>query len=186
MLKKKICSIICMMFILILSNVVSAQELYSTASSFSLTPYIDGYLFDKDQKLSNNPVYGINLGYNFTKYFGVEASGEFIVTNYDSRSTTVDNYRLDGIFNLIPGSRLVPFVFAGFGGQSIEYPSNVSNRTASALDYSAGLKYFLTDWIALLADVRQFYVFDNSMKDIEYTLGLSFYFGGVQRAPASL
>jgi OOP family OmpA-OmpF porin len=176
-----------MMFLLILSNVVSAQVKPST---FSVTPYIGGYLFDKDQKVGNAPVYGISLGYNFTKYFGVEASGEYISTNYDlpvsgSQSTNVGNYRLDGIFNLIPDSRLVPFVFAGFGGQYIDYPKNVSNRAAAAVDYGAGLKFFFTDWLALRGDVRQTYIFDNSRKDIEYTLGLSFYFGGAKRVPVS-
>ena len=176
-----------MMFLFILSNVVSAQVRPST---FSVTPYFGGYLFDKDQRLRNAPVYGMSLGYNFTKYFGVEASGEYIATNYDltvsdSRSTNVGNYRLDGIFNLIPDSRLVPFVFVGFGGQSIDYPKNVPNRVASAVDYGVGLKFFFTDWLALRADVRQIYIFDNSMKDIEYTLGLSFYYGGSKPAPVS-
>jgi OOP family OmpA-OmpF porin len=175
------------MFLLILSNVVSAQVRPYT---FSVTPYFGGYLFDKDQKLRNSPVGGINLGYNFTKYFGVEASGEYIDTKYDltsshSRSTDVGNYRLDGIFNLIPDSRLVPFVFAGFGGQSIDYPKNVSDRTASAVDYGAGLKFFFTDWLALRADVRQIYIFDDNRKDIEYTLGFSFYFGGSKPALVS-
>jgi OmpA-OmpF porin, OOP family len=172
------------MFLLILSNVVSAQVRPST---FSVTPYIGGYLFDKDQKLGNAPVYGISLGYNFTKYFGVEASGDYIYTNYDlavsdSRSTNVGNYRLDGILNLLPNSRLVPFVFAGFGGQSIDYPRNVRNKSAYAADYGAGLRFFFTDWLALRGDIRQIYVFDNSKKDIEYTLGLTFYFGGSKRA----
>lgn len=187
MLKKTFCGIICIMFLLILSNVVSAQVRPST---FSVTPYFGGYVFDKHQNLGNDAVYGISLGYNFTKYFGVEASGEYISTDYeltvsDSRSTDVGNYRLDGILNLIPDSRLVPFVFAGVGGQSIDYPKNVSNRTALAVDYGAGLRFFFTDSVALRADVRQIYVFDDSMKDIEYTLGLSFYFGGSKPAPVS-
>ena len=188
MLKKIFCSIICIMFLLILSSVVSAQVRPYT---FSVTPYFGGYLFDKDQRLRNSPVGGINLGYNFTKYFGVEASGEYIDTKYDlttshhSQSTDVGNYRLDGIFNLIPDSRLVPFVFAGFGGQSIDYPKNVTDRTASAVDYGAGLKFFFTNWLALRADVRQIYIFDDNRKDIEYTLGFSFYFGGSKPAPFS-
>jgi len=159
---------------------VSAQVRPAT---FSVTPYIGGYLFDNERKLSNAPVYGISLGYNFTKYFGVELSGEGIATKYelfvpDSQSTNVGNYRLDAVLNLIPDSRLVPFVFAGFGGQSIDYPKNVPNRSAYAADYGAGLKFFFTDWLALRGDIRQIYVFDNSKKDIEYTLGLVFYFGG--------
>jgi outer membrane protein OmpA-like peptidoglycan-associated protein len=120
----------------------------------------------------------------------VEASGDYISTDYDlpvsgSRSTDVGNYRFDGIFNLLPDRRLVPFVFAGFGGQSINYPKNISNRTAAAVDYGAGLKFFFTDRLALRADVRQIYVFDDSKKDFEYTLGLTFYFGGPKPAPVS-
>jgi OOP family OmpA-OmpF porin len=187
MLKKTFCSIICIVLLLIMSNVVSAQVRPST---LYMAPYIGGYLFDKDQKLSNAPVYGIRLGYNFTKYFGVELSGDYIATNYDlgvsdSRSTNVGNYRFDGILNLIPDSRLVPFVFAGVGGQSIDYPKNVSNKSAYAADFGSGLKFFITDWLALRADIRQIYVFDNSKKDFEYTLGLSFSFGGSKPATVS-
>jgi OOP family OmpA-OmpF porin len=188
MLKKTFYGIISiMMSLLILSSAVSAQVRPST---FSVTPYVGGYLFDNDQKLSNAPVYGIGLGYDFTKYFGAQVSGEYLRADYersvpDSRSTNIGNYRLDGILNLMPDSRLVPYVFAGFGGQSIDYPKNVSNRTAAAMDYGAGLKYFLTDQLALRADVRQIYIFDDSRKDFEYTVGLSFYFGGPKPTPIS-
>jgi OOP family OmpA-OmpF porin len=176
-----------MMFVLVMSSAAFAQVRPST---FYVTPYVGGFLFDKEQNLHNAPVYGISMGYNFTKYFGAELSGEYIYTKYDltvsgSRSTNVGNYRLDAIFNLMPDSLLVPFVFAGVGGQSIDYPKNVHNRTASAVDYGVGLKYFFTDWLALRADVRQIYIFDGSMKDIEYTLGVSFYFGGSRPAPVS-
>jgi OmpA-OmpF porin, OOP family len=187
MLKKTFCIIICLMFLLILGNVVSAQMRPST---FSVTPYIGGYLFDNDQKLRNAPVAGISLGYNFTKYFGVELSGEGIATKYeidvpDHQSSRVGNYRLDGVLNLLPDSRLVPFIFAGFGGQSIDYPKNVPNRVASAFDYGAGLKFFFTDWLALRGDVRQIYIFDGSRKDYELTMGVVFYFGGAKRASAA-
>lgn len=184
-MKRTFCSIICLLCLFGFSQVVSAQVRPST---FSVTPYVGGYLFDKDQKVGNAPVYGISLGYNITKHFGVEASGEYVSTNYDlpvadSRSSNVGNYRLDGIINLIPDSRFVPFIFAGFGGQSIDYPKGVPNRAATAVDYGAGLKYFFNDRIALRADVRQIYIFDDSRKDIEYTLGLSFFFGGSKPAP---
>lgn len=175
------------MLLLILCSVVSAQERPCT---FSVTPYLGYYWFDDDQDLDNGPVYGIGLGYNFTKYLGVEASGEYIATEYDlavphSRSTDVFNYRIDGMINLIPDSRLVPFVFAGFGYQSIDYPKTVSNRIASAVDYGAGLKFFFTEAIALRGAVRQSYIFEGNMTDTSCTLGLSFYFGGHKEALVS-
>jgi OmpA-OmpF porin, OOP family len=164
----------------ILCNIASAQV---TPSTFSLTPYIGDYSFDQDKNLNSTAVYGIGLGYDFTKHFGLEVSGEYLSTDLDrvlstSRSTKVINYRLDGVLNLMPDSRVVPFIFAGFGGQSIDYPRGIRNRTESAVDYGAGLKFFFTDRLALRAAVRQIYIAHNSLKDNEYILGLSFFFGG--------
>jgi OOP family OmpA-OmpF porin len=178
--------------LMVIAFVMTAQA-EEVAGSFSLTPYIGGYLFDNKQHVSNAPVYGISLGYNFTKYFGVEGSGEYIATKYNfplsDSQTTVGNYRLDGILNLIPDSRIVPFVFVGLGAQTIDYPKDVSNSRASAVDFGAGLNFFITDWVALRADIRDIYHFDihditggGNLNDFEYTLGLSFYFGGQKKA----
>jgi OOP family OmpA-OmpF porin len=187
MLRKSFSCVIGIGLVLLLCSVVSAQVKPGT---FSVTPYLGGYLFDKDQRLATAPVKGISLGYNFTKYFGMEASGEYISTEYDlyvpdSRSTRVVNYRLDGVFNLLPDGRLVPFIFAGFGGQIVDYPATVSDRNAFSVDCGAGLKFFFTDWLALRADVRRIYVFDNSMKDLEFTMGVSFSFGGAGKTNGS-
>lgn len=186
MLKRTIYTLMGMMLVLILSNAASAQIRPNT---IYVTPYLGGFMFDNEQNLHNRPVYGVGLGYNFTKYFGTELSTDYIYTKYDlmtpgSRSAHVGNYRLDAVLNLMPDSRLVPFVFAGLGGQSIDYPGNVHNKTKFAADYGAGLSYFFTDWMALRGDIRQIYVFDGAMKNIEFTVGMSFYFGGTP-APVS-
>lgn len=157
--------------------------------TISVTPYVGGMLFDNEHRLSNSPIYGLRLGYDMTRYFGVEATGNFFSTQYDQALNGVDqgtnglNYRLEGIVYLLPQYRLTPFVAAGFGAQTINTPRGMQNTTASVADYGGGLKYFLTDRLALRADVRQLYVFDNAKKDIEYSLGLSFLFG---TAPKSL
>lgn len=163
-------------------NVAIAEE---KASTFSITPFIGGVVFDDDQDLDNAPAFGLRLGYNMTKYLGVEASGEYISTDYkNNKSSDVGNYRLDAILNLMPDSKLVPFIFGGFGAQSINYPKRVSNRNASAADYGGGLKYSVTDNIGLRVDGRQIYIFDDARKDVVYTLGLTYTFGGEKPAPA--
>ncbi len=187
-MKKLIYSIICSLFLLTLSNVVSAQ---GRPHAFYVTPYIGSFVFDVDQNLDNDPVYGISLGYNFTKYLGVEAAGGYIDTKYDlpvsySRVTKVINYRMDGIFNLLPDDRLVPFIFISVGGQRIDYPSQVSNKNSSAAAYGGGVRFFFTDDLALRGDARRIYVFDDSMIDMEFSLGLSFYFGGAKAAPVPI
>ena len=180
MLKKSFCSIICMIFLLILSSAVSAKERPLT---FSVSPYGGYYWFDRHQNLNDNPVLGLSLGYNFTKYFGLEASGEYIATIYNqpvagSHSTNAGNYRLDAIVNLIPDSPVVPFVFGGFGGQSINYPKDVSNRDVAAFDYGVGVKFFINDSFAIRLDARQVYVIDGARKDYVAKIGPTFYFGG--------
>ncbi len=167
---------------LIFINVVLAEE---KASTFSITPFVGGVVFEDDQELDDAPVYGLRLGYNLTKYLGVEASGEYISTDYtDNRSCDVGNYRLDAILNLLPDSKLVPFIFGGFGAQSINYPKRVSNRNASAADYGGGLKYSITDNVGLRVDGKQIYIFDDARKDVVYTVGLTYTFGGEKPAPA--
>lgn len=154
----------------------------------SVTPYIGGHVFDYDQRLDSAPAYGLRLGYDFTPYLGLEASGDFIRTKYD-RAIAVDNtsnggnYRLEGILHLLPQYRLVPFLAAGVGGQHIDYPKDMANSRAFVADYGGGLKLFLTDWFALRADVRHMYVFDEAKKNFSYNLGFSFLFGGKKAVP---
>ncbi|MCX7635783.1 MAG: porin family protein, partial [Syntrophales bacterium] len=51
--------------------------------TYSVTPYIGGHVFDGDQRLDSSPAYGLRLGYDFTRYLGLEASGDFTRTKYD-------------------------------------------------------------------------------------------------------
>ena len=191
-MKKYILSLVCMLFLFTIGSMASAQE---PELSYFITPYAGYTWFDKDQDVDDAPAYGLRLGYNFTKYFGLEASGEYLNTdhdgNNDSRSTNIGNYRLDGIFNLLPDSQIVPFVFAGAGGQYIDYPRGIHNRNAATVNYGAGLKYFLAESVALRADVRQIHAFKEiddigERRDIEATLGITYYFGGPEAEAAPI
>ncbi len=193
MLKKTIGGILCFVLLLILYGPVSAQVRPGT---ISVTPYVGGFLFDNDQKLNNAPVYGLHLGYDFTKYLGMGISVNYISTDYnlavpDSKSSNVNNLRVEGILNLLPDYRLVPFIAVGYGDQLIDYPKGVANKGGGAFDYGAGLKFFITDWLALRADVRQIFTpipHQSNYRDSinwEYSLGLSFLFGGT-KAPSTL
>ncbi len=187
MMKKSINSIVCIMFLLIISSSASAKEKPQT---FSVSPYAGYYWFDRHQNLNDNPVVGLSLGYNFTKHFGLEASGEYIATIYNqdvagSHSVNAGNYRLDAIVNLIPDSPVVPFIFGGFGGQSINYPRNVSNRDVATFDYGVGVKFFINDSLAIRLDARQVYVIDGARKDYVAKIGPTFYFGGPEPVAAA-
>jgi len=191
-MKKNVLRIVCIFFLSLTCTIVSAQE---PKLSYFITPHVGYTWFDKDQNVDDAPAYGLRLGYNFTEYFGMEVSGEYLNTNHDgdndSRSVNIANYRLGGIFNLVPDCQLVPFVFAGIGGQFIDYPRGTRNRNAATVNYGAGLKLFLTESTALRADVRQIHAFNDvddlgERRDIEAALGITYYFGGPEAEAAPI
>jgi OmpA-OmpF porin, OOP family len=157
--------------------------------TYSITPFFGGYTFEGNQNLQSQFVYGLRGGYDFTKHFGAEVLLDHIGTTYagsDSNTNTdVLNYRLEGLYYFIPENRIVPFISVGAGGQSMHYDVDTHNKTRFVADYGAGVKCFINDWIALRADVRHVIAFGSAYNNLEYTLGLSFMFGGEKTAQSS-
>ena len=191
---KKIMRLFIIVALLVFSTTAFAQIKPGT---FNVGPLVGGFLFEGNQDLNNgSPVLGLRGGYDFTKNWGVEAIFNWVPTRYnygyfvsrsqidwvgDSVFTNVYNYRIEGIYNfdLFPDKRFVPFVAVGIGGQSIDYRgSDKENRTHFVADYGIGLKYFVTESIALRGDIRHLLAVGSLYNDLEATLGIAFYFGG--------
>jgi len=182
-LMKKIHFVLAVMLLFALSTPAFAQI---RPGAFSLSPFVGGFLFEGNQDLKNKPVYGLRLGQDFTKNWGAELVFDYVNTRYkptDSR-THVYNYRIEGLYHFMPESKLVPFLAVGMGGQSIDYKDGKSDRTRFTPAYGAGLKYFITDSLALRADVRHVLAIGSVYNNLEYGLGLTFYFGGAKAAAA--
>jgi OOP family OmpA-OmpF porin len=172
-----------------------------TPRTFSLTPYIGGYTFDGAQSLETQPVYGLRAGYSFTANWAGELSFDYVNTGFTNghRIEGSDNnvnaykYRLDALYHFTPEKRLVPFVAAGLGGTTINYPTGYStsystsitshDHTTGLFNYGVGLKYFMTDYLALRGDLRHVITFDRGNSNLEYTVGLSYIFGVRKPAP---
>ena len=155
--------------------------------AFSLSPFIGGYTFDGVQHLETAPVFGIRGGYDFTKNWGAEAVFDYAATEStmnNGRSANFLRYGADALYHFMPEQKLVPFIAAGFGGRTIDYTGENNDRTHALFDYGAGLKYFITENLALRGDVRHLIVFDHAQSNVEYGLGLSFLFGGAKPATA--
>ena len=168
--------------------------------AFNIGPYFGLGAFEGNQDLDNGPVIGIRGGYDFTKNLGVEATVNWIPTRYnydftrvqgpwgkDDVHTNVYNYRIEGIYNfdLFPDKRFVPFLAVGVGGQTIDYRgSHPGERdvTRFAADWGGGLKFFMTENMAIRADVRHVLAIGSIYNDLEATLGIAFYFGGKKDA----
>jgi OOP family OmpA-OmpF porin len=161
------------------------------AGSVELSPFAGFNFFEKGQNLDNRPVYGGRLGYNFTNYFGVEATGEFIKTRVDDKSkaftkegqftSPIDNvritmYHLDLLYHFMPESNFNPFITAGYG--AAHYTPRINNKNMSIVDFGVGAKYWVAENVALRVDFRDNMVFDEHIHNLEATAGLVFAFGG--------
>lgn len=160
------------------------------AGAFSVSPFAGGYTFDGKQHLKTEPVYGLRLGYDLTDNWGVEVVGDFLATKGTrvNRSINALSYRLDILYNFMPKGPLVPYLAVGGGGITLGHGSDFSggSNTDATANAGFGVKYFLTDSVALRADARQLFIFENHnsiMYNWEYTGGLTFLFGGNKPAP---
>lgn len=152
--------------------------------SFCFSPMVGGYIFGDNQQFNSSVALGVRGGYSLTKEIGIEALYDY-VTPTDSRywgikNITMHRFGAQGLYHFIPDNQLVPYLAAGVSGVTFD-GSGVNNNLHVAFDYGAGAKYFVSDDIAIRADVRHLlYGYNNtSYNNVEIMLGASFQFGGV-------
>jgi OOP family OmpA-OmpF porin len=182
---KKLIQFLVIFFIIAL---VSSSFGQIRPGAYSISPFIGNYTFEGNMALESNPVYGLRVGYDFTKHLGAELLFDYVSTKFtepaDKVKTNVYNYRLEGLYHFMPENRLVPFISVGMGGQSINYDSGAENKTRFVADYGYGLKYFVTDWFAFRFDIRHVLAFGSVYNNLECAVGLSFLFGGKKPTPS--
>lgn len=172
--------------------------------SVEVSPFLGYHFFENKQNLSNCPVYGGRIGFNFTKHFGIEGAVEFINSSVDDKSRTgikegqyrspmdqvdLTFYNLNAVFHFMPDSKLTPFIVAGLGG--VRYSPKISNQDMSTFDLGIGMKYWMAEHIALRLDLRdnlvtEVFPFEQSYHNIHASAGIVFAFGGKSKCePAS-
>ncbi|NTW99872.1 MAG: outer membrane beta-barrel domain-containing protein [Geobacteraceae bacterium] len=159
----------------------------------TVSPFVGGYVLDKDQREESRPVFGLRAGYNFTENFGAEAMFGYSLTEtrlpYGSRETDRYRYGVDLLYHFMPQSNLVPFVVLGGGGTNFNTPNTPSAKShyAGLVNYGAGVKYFVTPDLALRGDVQHvLLVHDTGDNNLEYSVGLTFNFGGKRKTVAAI
>lgn len=108
---------------------------------------------------------------------------------YGSKETDLYRYGVDILYNFMPEKNLVPFVVVGGGGTNFNTPNTPSEKShyAGLVNYGLGLKYFVADNVALRGDVRHvLLVHDLGENNLEYSVGLTFQFGGVKKAVTAI
>ena len=76
----------------LLLTTAGAATAEQRAGAFTVSPFVGGYTFDGVEHLETRPVYGLRLGYDITKNFGIEATGDYVSTKSTggNRSGPVD------------------------------------------------------------------------------------------------
>jgi len=153
-----------------------------TQKKFSVSPMLGGYVFEGDQDLDDDLTYSLGLGYNLTDSWSTEFVLNYFNTDYENgRSYDVDGllYRLDALYHFMPQSSLVPYLAGGIGGITVD-PDRGDSETDLLLNYGIGLKYFLTDSLALRGDLRHVFAFGDPENNFIYSAGLTYLFGSNQ------
>lgn len=139
----------------------------------------------------DNVLFGARLGYFFTPAWSLELSAQRLPTEmsaFPDRKLKFDSGRLNGFYNLAPGSRLRPYITAGVGMEAVG--NDFLDERSSDLGWNAGggLRFFLTPNWSLRADGRWMQVrvdeLDESESNGEATVGISALFGGGGEKPS--
>ena len=156
--------------------------------AYTLSPFVGGYVLDHDQREDNRPLFGLRAGYNFTENFGAEAMFGYSLTetkpSYGSKETDMYRYGVDLLYHFMPQKNFVPFVALGGGGTNFNTPNTPSELShyAGLVTYGGGVKYFVAPDVALRGDVRGvLLVHDTGTNNFEYSVGLTFQFGGARK-----
>lgn len=168
---------------------VSAGYAQINPRSFSVTPFFGGYTFEGNENIeSPSAVYGLRAGYNFTKHWGVEGFFNYVpATVNETLGLAGDSdiklygYGVEALYHFMPEKRLVPFLAVGVGGTHYAPPDGIESKDKLTFDGGAGLKFFLTDWVALRADVRYVLPLNDRFNNLLYTFGINFAFGGAKK-----
>jgi len=160
--------------------------------AWSITPFAGGYSFDDDENLDTSLLYGLRIGYNLTKEWSLEGVVTYSDADGDHRlygpqgsykdDADMIGYRLEGLYNFLPDTDVVLFVAAGVGGRNLDY-DKAGDENDVVLDYGVGFKWFFVEDWALRGDLRHLFIPDESDNNFEYTLGLSYFFGGEKEKP---
>lgn len=178
---KKAVIIMGVLLILAVAAGVSAEN---RSGAFTISPMIGGYDFDDDRSLESwGYDFGLGIGYNFTENLGAELMFSYLHTDADVPLRDIDVYgyqlHLDALYHFMPDKIVVPYLALGIGGLMFD-DDDAPFEIDDTFQANAGLgfKVFLTEDLALRADGRYFYGFEDSDSEFAITAGLVYLIGG--------
>lgn len=173
-------AVVCFLVLLATSGWAAVQ-----ADRFTLSPMVGGHAFDDDLHLENSFFWSLGLGYSLTDHVGIEAvfSQTDAEADASANDTLVRGLRLDALYHFSPQRKLVPYLAAGLGG--LRYNPDIgSSESHLTGNVGAGVKYFLSQNVALRADVRYLRDVSDAENHLLSSAGVVFQFGLAPAAAA--
>jgi outer membrane beta-barrel protein len=161
---------------------------YEKSRQFEVGPFVGYHFFEGKQNLKDSLSYGGRLGYNFTKYFGVEGSLGMVKSHVKDKTKTgvqkgqyrfptngvdLTTYQLNAVYQFNPDERFTLFALGGIG--SIRYSPEVLNNNSSTINYGLGGKYWVKRDVALRVDLTD--QMNDSLHNYSATAELVFALG---------
>jgi len=176
------------MLVLVLAAPAFAEN---QSGTFTLSPFTGGMMFDNKKHMDDGQINGLRAGYNFTSSLGAEGFLGYVQSEarlVGDKPVDFYHYGIDLLYHFSPDRDFVPFIAAGLGVAQSNGPSapGVSNHALGAFDFGAGIKYFVSDTVALRGDVREvlFRETGSVRNNMELMIGLTFLLGAEKKAVA--
>jgi OOP family OmpA-OmpF porin len=168
----------------------------------TLTPMAGYHLIDGGMDLDSEAAFGLGLGYNITKHWGIEGDVRYTPTQTDIQGLSdidVDIWTLGlgALYHFQPEEQLNPYLTFGGGGLVYDIDGTSSDDEDYMGYWGGGTKYSLSDTSALRLDLRHIlnYRSDNtgstSSSDPDWRhhfqvmFGVTFQFGGMSNVPVT-
>lgn len=120
---------------------------------FTVSPFVGARLFEGNQKVDDSATAGLAIGYNFSEVWSAEGVVGYTPTESSGTDIHLFNVHLDVLYHFRPYGPLVPYIVGGGGGYFVKREGGGSDDDIQ-INFGAGVKYFITDNIALRADIR--------------------------------
>lgn len=156
------------------------------SGQFSISPMVGTYTIGNPTKSysTTNVVNEIKAGYNLSEYFGLELNVAYTQTPENKNKNGLVKYGGDVLFHLMPEGDFVPYLALGGGGMALmENKLGGATSANTFIDGGGGIKYQLTDGIALRVDGRVNKITNKTEnKQLVVLAGLHFPFGATKSA----
>jgi len=146
-----------------------------------ISPTLGLTSFDSELNYDDTTTFSLGLGYQFNNPLAVELVVSTSSTEIDNRNSTEVDYfqiRFDALYNLPQLKNWNPYLVGGIGDGVLEVPNDKNDATE--FNAGVGVTTFINDNWAFRGDVRLINLYDISMMNTQFNVGVSYYFSGTK------